>query len=416
LDRAGLVEQALFFTIGFLAACLAAVVGVPAVSRRATRLSEARARFRAPASEKQAISERDALRAQNAVEHVRLNRRLALAEDASNQLRVAVGRLSAKVLALETTSSERMNVIVDQRAEISQAEFDRLDLEVGLGASQIALNDAFAQRDRAINAETAATSRQIELEAQASRDRARIAILAARGENTEGRFEDLSREARRLESRLGDAILQNERLRESMSRSIASLNENRRRLTELESRLALSEQAREDALLETGRQLAALAERAAAVKTARATAFELETRLAALAASAHGPAQQASAQTSAFAHALAEESFHAARADLETPDRESEAVQAGIVASAVSDANADDDAALREAIDRLGREVTRLFAVRKSADQREDLGSGVRPSFGRRKASALGEPSGDERHAYADGTARRVARTLAPDP
>ena len=52
--RNELIEQALFFAIGFLAALLAAVVALPVVAARAMRLAEARARLRAPATEKQA--------------------------------------------------------------------------------------------------------------------------------------------------------------------------------------------------------------------------------------------------------------------------------------------------------------------------------------------------------------------------
>ena len=87
--------------MGFLAACLIAVVGMPAISRRATRLAEARARLRAPSTEKQANADRDALRAQNAVERVRIERRLALVEEASNQLRVEVGRQTVKIISAE---------------------------------------------------------------------------------------------------------------------------------------------------------------------------------------------------------------------------------------------------------------------------------------------------------------------------
>ncbi len=391
-----MVEQALYFAIGFLTACLIAVVGIPAIARRATRLSEARARLRAPATEKQANAERDALRAQNAVERVRLERRLALIEDASYQLRGDVGRQSVKILALESAAAEQIGVIADQNAEIAEREAERRDLEAGLGASQIALNDAFAQRDRANNSEAAATARQIELEAEASRDRARIAILTARSENIEGRFEDLTRSAkaaaekaeatrvqlmdtiadqltqvRRLESQLRDALLQNQQLSEKASSVGAEREQSRRRHSELESRLAHSEQAREEALIENSRQLAMLAEREAQLRNARA-------------------------------------GDDAGRG-------KGESQKDGIAAPGASGADNLDDAALREAIERLGREVTRLFAERKSTDRREEHGSGLRSRFGRRDAGGLAGPSNDEPRGFVDGSGRRVARTLAPD-
>ena len=288
-----------------------------------------------------------------------------------------------------------MSVIVDQNADLAKGKSDRRDLEIGLGASQIALNDAFAQRDRADIAEAAATARQIELEAESSRDRARIAILSARGENMEARLEDLARSAksaaekaeaarvrltdtlaaqsaqvRRLESQLRDAVLQNERLSEKTSNVGAEREEVRRQLGELESLLARSEQSREETLIENSRQLARLAEREAALR--------------------------------------------AAPGSLNSAQRESDAHKAGTPAPGAAGAAAD-DAALREAIERLGREVNRLFAERKSADRRDEHGPGVRPRFGRRDAGALAGPSNDEPRGFVDGSGRRIARSLAPD-
>ena len=367
--------------MGFLAALLAAIAGIPAVTRRATRLSEARARLRAPLTEKQAIAERDGLRGKHAIEVARLERGLALADEASNRLRVAIGSQTAKTIALEATSADQTRLIADQRAQIAKAESERRDLEAGLGASQIALNDAFAQRDRANIAESAAESRQMELEAQASRDRARIAILAARGESMHGRFAELfgssksaaakavtpqladagggqSMDARPIDRRLRDAIQQGDRLNMSLSPSDADIDESRARMAELESRLALSEGAREEALLENGRQLAALADREAALKAAHAKVAELEARLA----------------------------------------------------------SAGDDAALRESINRLGREINRLFAAQNFNERRKDRASETPPRFDRRQAGALVESSNDERDDFVDGSGLRVARSLAPDP
>ena len=378
--------------MGFLAALLAAIAGIPAVTRRATRLSEARARLRAPLTEKQAIAERDGMRGKHAIEVARLERGLALADEASNRLRVAIGSQTAKTIALEATSADQTRLIADQRAQIAKAESERRDLEAGLGASQIALNDAFAQRDRANIAESAAESRQMELEAQASRDRARIAILAARGESMQGRFAELpgssksaadkavtpqladarggqSMAARPIDGRLRDAIQQGNRLNASLSPSGADIDESRARMAELESRLALSEGAREEALLENGRQLAALADREAALKAA------LADREAALKAA------------------------HATVAKLEARL-----------------ASAGDDAGLRESINLLGREINRLFAAQNSNERRNDRAPETPPRFDRREAGALVESSNDERGDFVDGPGRRVARSLAPDP
>ena len=135
-DRARLIEQALYFAMGFLVASLAAVVWTPIVSRRARRLSEARARLQAPMSEKQAIAERDALRAQHAVDQVRLERRLTLAEEASIALRSELGRQSVKVITLEADATEHRSFDFDRRKQIEALSAERRDLEVALGAKR----------------------------------------------------------------------------------------------------------------------------------------------------------------------------------------------------------------------------------------------------------------------------------------
>ena len=418
-----MTEQALFFAIGFLVASLAAVVAMPVISRRAMRLAERRARLQAPLTEKQAIAERDALRAAHAVEQARLEHRLTLAEDASIGLRAEVGRQSAKIIALEADAEQHRRVISDQRAETDKGAFERRDLEAALSASEAALHDAVAQRDRAQIAETAAMARQSQLEAEASRDRAKIAILAARVESLEARLEALSsstktveekaarllaaesERARALEERLREAMSHNEGLAESLSRANAEQQESTRRLADLESRLELSERVREETLVETGRLLAALADQEGApVKGA-------EPRLAADGAQAHAPESAASLPAQSAALAV-EGALQAAGADREVLQKENEALRARISALEASALDASEDAALRESIERLGGEVRRLFATQKSFGQ-DDRGPGGRAPSNREDAGA--GPPDAEAHGFAEGPRRRALRSRAPD-
>ena len=194
-DRARVIEPALYFAIGFLVAALAAVVLMPVASRRARRLADARARLQAPISERQAVAERDALRAEHAVAEVRLERRVTLAEEASTALRAELGRKSVRVIMLEADAAEQLSVDFDRRARIAELESECRNLEVAIGASQIAIRDLAAQRDRADAAEAAALARQNELDAEASHARAKAAIMAARAESVEGRYDHHSRSA-----------------------------------------------------------------------------------------------------------------------------------------------------------------------------------------------------------------------------
>jgi hypothetical protein len=340
VGRAVLIEQALYFAIGFLVAALAAVVGLPFVSRRATRLANVRARLQAPATEKEAIAERDALRAQHAVDSMRLERRAMRAEETATQMRATLGEKSVRVLTLEGELSEGLRVSAEQREEIERLSAEGRHLGAELGAARIALNDAFAQRDKASDAEAAALARQNELEAEASRDRARIAILIARAESMETIREDVAPAAkaggdaeselaqalaaenartRFLEERPPETANRSEDLLQMQARAEAAEEKSRKNIVDLEARLAASEQAREETLLENGRQLAAIADRETQLEAARAETAALHARLAAL------PADPVAGEPRA------------------------------------------DDDALREAIKRLGREVGRLFAAQKAA-------------------------------------------------
>jgi hypothetical protein len=436
------IEPALYFAIGFLVAALAAVVLMPVASRRARRLADARARLQAPISERQAVAERDALRAEHAVAEARLEHRMTLAEEASIGLRAELGRKSVRVITLEADAAEQSSLDFDRRARIAELESECRDLEVAIGSSQIAIRDLAAQRDRADAAEAVAIARQNELDAEASHARARAAIMAARAESVESRYDHHSRSAqaatekaeavraelaralaeqseraRVLEGRLRETLSLNEGLKESVSRGDASLEQIQRRVADLESRLAFSEQIREETLLENGRQLAALADRETALKAAQARAVELDARLAQLGADSRANENAAAlrAQTLITAHAAMEGSLHAARGDRDSLSRENDALREKIAALSASAIHGAEDAALRESIERLGREVVRLFAAWK-AENHDDLAPVGRFPFAGPEAGLLVEPPNvGGRPAFAQGPGRRIARSRAPD-
>ncbi len=393
------------------------------------RLSRARASLQAPVGERQAAAERDALRAQFAVERHQLERRAARAERASVELRAGLGKYAVKLIELESGASGQGRTILDQASEIDRLASERRDMEAALAASQIALHDAFSQRDRAAVIEAAATARRLELEAQASRDRARAAILAAREENLEGLIEDLSHRAekaesaraqlnrslederakvRALEVRLREAVARNDRLAERLSRGAADHDESRRRLIELESQIAASDRVREGTLLENSRLLAALADKDAALKDAQAKAAEFEARPTAAGADARASEKAAAldGQSLDAAPAATDGELHAARADREALKRENDALRAKVAAIGSSISENGGDSALREAIERLGRELARLYAERETTDEPGRKG---RPAAGEESAMAvassapLAEKSGPMRRGSRSG-------------
>jgi chromosome segregation ATPase len=416
-----LTEQALYFAIGFLVASLAAIAILPALARRAARLSEARSRLQAPRTEKQAIAERDALRAQLAVENARIERRAVLAEERAIALRAEGGQQAVRLVALQADAAERENALIERQTEIETLRRDMQALEDSLAASQVALNDLTAQRDTAQSSADAASDRVGALEAEANRDRAKIAILAARSEHVEGRLDELSRTSKsaadaadrtqaRLAADLGEesrkAAALEDRLRAALTLadSLSGQTADRQRtLEELERRLAASETAREQGLIEMSRQLAAVSDRDAEIKSAQAKARELEALIAAREREARAVGVSAGERSDSLATALAsmEEALHAARAERELLRRENDELRAE---------PAGGDAALRAAIEKLGHEVARLWAEREGAEHYgreagEQEAKDLLP-FGRRSAGSTPLET-----AGADG-ARRAARVL----
>ena len=235
-----MIEQAIFTAVGFLAATLLALAAAPAVARRASRLAEARARLLAPLSEGQAIADRDALRAQHAIEIVRLERRLRAAEQAAAERKVEVGRQFVRLIALEETSA-------NGAGDLAAARWEANELRGELGAAQGVLADFDLLRRRA-EAELNASQTVVD------EQRGDIATLEMRLAALEVRFADVERSAAAAAER---AAGERDRLKAA--------------LADTEARLARSEEAREEAVLENRRQFERLAGRGGARAQAETT-------------------------------------------------------------------------------------------------------------------------------------------------
>ncbi len=333
-----MVEQAIFSCVGFLLAALLAVAAAPAVSRRARRLAEARARLLAPLSEAQAIADRDALRAEHAVERLRLEQRLAAVEDIAARRLIEIGREATRVLALE----EEVAALPREAFEAAKREAE--ELRADLDAAQVELRDLANQRDLSEAARAAAEARRRDLAATLDQRRATVAALETRVAALETRLEDSERAA-------AAAAKAAEAERARLAAAVG----------EAEALLKRSEETREEALLENGRQLARLAEREAALREtetalrkAEKTRDELDERASALAA-----------QRATLEGALGAQ--RAARAELEQEVERLRARPAVVPAEGA----APDDRALRNAIAQLGRQIVRLNGKGPALDAAE---------------------------------------------
>jgi chromosome segregation ATPase len=361
-----LIEQAIFICIGFLVAALLALAAAPAITRRARRLAEARARLQAPLTEAQAIAERDALRAQHAVDQLRLEQRLRAVEEVAARRWIEIGRQATRLAALEEVGLE----VVAQREELAAQEREACELRAQLGAVQLALRDATFQRDAAEAAFAGAEARRRDLETLADRNRVTVATLQTRLSTLEVQLADSGRAAKSTEAegaRLAAALEERTSAADRLATDLdattaqaakvaADLAAARARLGEAEAALSRSEAAREEALLESARQFARIAERDAALREAEAAGRDFAERASRLAA----------------ANAIAEGALRAERAERTELQRIIDAMRARPAESSLGGGAASDQA-LRDAILRLGRDVARLKGKRGAAAEASNL-------------------------------------------
>jgi len=410
-----LVESAIFFLIGFLTAAFFALLAAPAISRRARRLAEARARLQSPLSETQARAERDALRGQHAVELVRLETRLKVVENDRANHRAELGRQASRIVALEDVSEERAAEIARQRVELTDLQRESRDLTVQLGAQEIALRDFTFQRDDADLAVAHARSTISELETQVDENRTVIASLEAQAASLRLEISDLRRAAVAAESergrlsatiseRTGAANRLKEELEGAAALTVRLLLESdgraaeaarlRARLEEVEPRLASSEAARQDIAREHSRQAALLDERDESLDQAEAAHRELAARMAAL-AEASGMKHDAIAmqnQALTTSQAAMEGALRAARSDRADLQKEVDRLRARLAESAsAAQTVAKGDQALRQSIARLGREIARGVGA---PDEDEPVAAQI-VNFARREPATTGNYSAE---------------------
>jgi chromosome segregation ATPase len=134
------IEQTLYFALGFVTAALLALVVLPAFWRRAYRLTRREIEMTLPLSPAEIAAERDQLRARFAVERVQLEqeveraqmrRQQALSDAGAKALRITeledriagrdatIGERDAKIGSLEDTLKNARTVIEEQRAAIA---------------------------------------------------------------------------------------------------------------------------------------------------------------------------------------------------------------------------------------------------------------------------------------------------------
>jgi chromosome segregation ATPase len=145
-----LIEQAMYFALGFLVAGLLTLLFLPAFWRRAMRLSMRRLQMLAPMSMQEVIAERDLLRAEFAVRERRMEQELEAVKSAKAHDLAAIGRHAARVAQAESQLLEEEARNRDMELALRESQktlAERTDL---LHSTELALNEMTERAERGV--------------------------------------------------------------------------------------------------------------------------------------------------------------------------------------------------------------------------------------------------------------------------
>ncbi len=132
----------MIFALGFLVAGLMALAFAPAFWRRALRLTRRRLETQVPLSVEEILADRDHLRAEFAVERRRLEIRVAEVVQAHAIDRSELGRSAAEILQLKQAAASHQEEVHGRAEALAKAEEEIAGLSSEHGALSAALYDA----------------------------------------------------------------------------------------------------------------------------------------------------------------------------------------------------------------------------------------------------------------------------------
>ncbi|GAB6841340.1 hypothetical protein HNR00_000577 [Methylorubrum rhodinum] len=221
-----MIETVMIFGLGFLLASLCALIALPTVNARATRLARRRIEATLPVSTAEVAAERDHLRAEFAVAQRRLERRAEAAAARSHADRAALG---GRTMEAETAIAARLR----SEAEVARAleKIAGLDKDLSTsrdeGAASLATLHALEEAHRAVldalkavrraraadpQAASAATAAPDEAEALRAEQAALRAELESARAALAARGSDDTAELRRRIGEVADALARRDRL------------------------------------------------------------------------------------------------------------------------------------------------------------------------------------------------------------
>jgi chromosome segregation ATPase len=252
-DSRTLIEQAMYFALGFFVAGLLTLMSLPALWRRAMRLSVHRLHMLAPMSMEQAAAERDLLRAESATRYRRLEQQMAAVRETKAKDLADIGRHAARIADLDaklTAANARGDEFEKQLLETQKILAERTDL---LSSTESALHEMTERAERSVASVRNLRSDKEELSRETELHRTRVVthetkIASLHAEHAQLRqeldalqqnFMRVSAEAERLaavDAVLADTTRQLDATIAEKVRLEKILEESRARLAELDQR------------------------------------------------------------------------------------------------------------------------------------------------------------------------------------
>lgn len=402
-----MVEPMMFFGLGFLAACLIALIIIPLVHARAVRLTTRRIQASAPISIAQIQSDKDQLRAEFAM--------------STRRLEMSVEQLKEKTTAQLADLGRRAETIVKLKSELADKTAIIAGLEERHGELQNQLQISEEERTLKANALQEAERKLQEREEQYSKlgmnleeksataDGHRIEIVALRTQiaTLRDKVADLERDLRRADERVTRERASLETTSRELGEERAKVERLSARATQLEQQVASRTTEATDAAKRLGELEASHGAQGRAFEKLGRERDQLRQELDALRHAEQTP--RAEGAGIAASPSLAAQPLPAGNGrleeELEQSRRERAALQAELAslkrqAESSWQSERMENALLRERINDVSAEVARLMVTLEGADSpieailMQDGGNGAAPDAKQAAKEAEGMQNG----------------------
>ncbi len=189
-----MILDILLFALGAMVAGLLALAALPAVWRRALRLSDERLSRLVPLSSEEIAAERDHLRAAHAVALRRVEQKVESAEADKTALRIEAARRDARIAALDDSVVRAQVHVAELEAEVADLRGQVAGLWAEHGAEAITLAGLAHLADRRFEEVAVLQAERDGLRHESDGQRATLAGLQTRLIGAETRVGDLDRE------------------------------------------------------------------------------------------------------------------------------------------------------------------------------------------------------------------------------